>query len=60
MGQAKLRGSFEERKALAVIRNAETIAERERIRALREAAKTPEQRRAEMRVQTKLAMILAL
>ena len=45
MGQAKQRGTFEERQASAIIRNREAMVERVRELAEREASLTPQQRR---------------
>jgi len=60
MGQAKRRGSFEERKAAAITEN-----EARRVRILkerteREAAKTPEDRRAERAVALAYARLFGM
>ena len=55
MGQAKLRGTYEDRKAAAIARD-KAIAEAKRKAYLEaEAAKTPEQRQAEHEQSLKIA-----
>lgn len=60
MGQAKNRGSFEERKAEAIIANERRRAERERLKAEREANMTPEQRAWRRKGQMAMAIGLGL
>ena len=47
MGQAKLRGTYEQRKAAAITRDKAIAEARIKARLEAEAAKTPEQREAE-------------
>jgi len=60
MGQAKLRGSFETRKAEGAAKDAAILLERKRLAAEREAAMTPEERESRNKVRTYLAMMLGL
>lgn len=60
MGQAKRRGSFDQRKAEGVARR---IAEEQRRReafAAQEAAMTPEQKASQRRVQAAIALFVAM
>lgn len=60
MGQAKRRGTFEARKAEAIIRNKEDDRKREEWLAERERRKTPKQRAEEARAKAGLTAILGL
>lgn len=58
MGQAKLRGSFETRKAEGEAKNAAILLERKRLAEAREAAMTPEERKKRDKARTYLAAML--
>lgn len=60
MGQAKNRGSFEERKTASIAANKERIEALERIKAINEANMTPEQRQNRQRTQKFVAMATGL
>lgn len=60
MGQAKRRGSYEERKAEAVAREAARREEARLREAARRAAMTPEELERERRGRAKVSSILAL
>lgn len=60
MGQAKNRGSFEERKSAAIKQNEKAYKERRKIAAEYEAAKTTEQRKKEISIHSQLASLQAL
>lgn len=58
MGQAKLRGSFETRKAEGEVKDAAILLERKRLAAEREAAMTPAQRKSRENTLAYLAAML--
>jgi hypothetical protein len=60
MGQAKLRGTYEERKAAAIERNEKAREELRRIRVERMRNETPEQRRARQKTEMELCALLGL
>lgn len=63
MGQAKQRGTLEQRKAAAIARNKAALIAHEEARRAREAAKSPQQREAEKRSRkafNELALLTAL
>lgn len=60
MGQAKARGTFEERQAIAIERDNKIASERERIRREREAAKTPKEREKELKNKILLTQMLGM
>ncbi len=60
MGQAKLRGSFEDRRNKAVIRNKEEREQRAKIKLERELSLTPEERASRIRAQMVYASFFAL
>lgn len=60
MGQAKNRGSFEERKAEAVVANEKRLVAIEQRKAEREARMTPEERSARRKAQMFMAMGMGL
>lgn len=60
MGQAKARGTFTERKAMAIERDKKIAAERARLRLEREATKSPEERKGNMNNKILLASLIAI
>lgn len=60
MGQAKNRGSFEDRKAKSIVANQERLAAYERREALIELNRTPEEREARKRSRHKFNTFMAI
>lgn len=60
MGQAKLRGSFEVRKAEGEAKNAAILLERRRLAEAREAAMTPAQRKSREKSRMLIAAVMGL
>jgi hypothetical protein len=60
MGQAKNRGSFEDRKSKSIIANQERLAAYERREALIEMNRTPEEREARKQSRRKFATFMAI
>lgn len=60
MGQAKQRGTFEERKHQGETRNRERLERLERERLIREANMTPEQRRSRHHMRAFISTTLGL
>lgn len=58
MGQAKLRGSFEVRKAEGKAKNAAALLERKRLAEAREASMTPEQRKSREKTRRVMAALV--
>lgn len=60
MGQAKLRGTYEERKAAAIARNEKLKEDLRKIRLERRRNETPEQRRARQKTEMELCVLLGM
>ena len=60
MGEAKRRGTFEERKAAAIKKNEELKGELRRVRIEKRRNESPEQRRARQKTEQELYALLAM